>query len=355
MNCCINCFTDQGLQDRIKAESETTGDCNFCESKDVVILSCEKTSDLFESLFDQYTNHPTSELSLKEAKPFLLHEHLNAYWPRLFNRKLLKLKDVRHLVNQIGKAWTGFNESLFDDPIELQLYVDGTLSVETYSSQWDQFAQEIKEQNRFFISQTLDLELLGAVLARFAKTYNTGTEFFRARISDTPLPEASLGKPPKEKATSGRANPVGIPYLYISDRKETTLHEARASLHDSISIGKFVLKSPLQVISLKNIANFGPFEIQDKGFEIDEFMHIRPYLLKLEQELSTPIRKRDANLDYLPTQYLCEFIKSEGFDAIEYRSAMVEGGYNLAVFNDRNLECVESDHYQVKKIKYEWS
>lgn len=81
---------------------------------------------------------------------------------------------------------------------------------------------------------------------------------------------------------------------------------------------------------------------------------VRPYLLKLEEELSKPLRKQDVNLDYLPTQYLCEFIKSLGFDGVEYRSAMAEGGYNIAVFNDNNLECISARFYEVKGVKYEW-
>src|SRR5690606_23931669 len=169
-----------------------------------------------------------------------------------------------------------------------------------------------------------------------------------------PLPKASLGKPPKDSTTPGRANPVGIPYLYISDSEETTLYETRVSLHESISVGLFLLKAPLQVVSLKGISNYGPFEIQDRGFDLEEFMLIRPYLVKLEAELSKPVRKQDINLDYLPTQYLCEFIKSLGFDAVEYRSAMADDGYNLAVFNDRNIECMSTSHYQIEGLKYNW-
>ncbi|WP_294347366.1 RES family NAD+ phosphorylase [uncultured Sphingobacterium sp.] len=125
-------------------------------------------------------------------------------------------------------------------------------------------------------------------------------------------------------------------------------------MHESISIGRFTLKAPLQVISLKNIEDYGPFEIQDRGFDIEEFMLVRSYLLKLEEELSKPVRKQDVNLDYLPTQYLCEYIKSLGFHAVEYRSAMKTGGYNLAVFNDTDLVCTEVKHYHVKGLKYNW-
>lgn len=38
--------------------------------------------------------------------------------------------------------------------------------------------------------------------------------------------------------------------------------------------------------------------------------------------------------------------------AIEYRSAMIEDGYNLAVFNDRNIECFSVNHYEIKALEY---
>lgn len=351
MNCCVNCFADQGLRNRIKAMSTDMGECDFCESKKVTVIACEKLTDTFESLFLCYL--PASSLSIQQRKIVTIHEHLQSYWPGLFNAHLTK-KDIKQLINFIGRAsiWIGGNT--IEESVELAIDSNGDGVHEPYSSQWESFAQEIKAQNRFFTNQTLDLNLLESVLTRFTKTYPAGTEFYRARISDIPLTRDLLGKPPKEKTTPGRANPVGIPYLYISDQEETTLYETRISLHESISVGKFVLHAPLQVISLKSIANYGPFEIQDKGFDIEEFMLIRPYLLKLEEELSKPVRKQDVNLDYLPTQYLCEFIKSLGFDAVEYRSAMAEGGYNLAVFNDKNLQCVSTKHYQVKGLKYDW-
>lgn len=354
MNCCVNCFADQGLRSRVEAESDGRGRCDFCETNDIAVLACEGLADVFDQLFDLYSNHHNAALSLKEESPFLIHEHLDYYWPNLFNRTLLRSREIKHLVNQIGRGWSGYTEALFEQPVELQIYLDGEAADDFYDLQWDTFAKEIKEQNRFFISQTLDLELLESVLIRFAKTYPAKSLFYRARISDVPLQQDQLGKPPKDKTTPGRANPVGIPYLYISDQEETTLYETRVSLHESISVGTFVSQSALSIISLKDIALYGPFEIQDRGFDIEEFMLIRPYLLRLEEELSKPVRKQDVNLDYLPTQYLCEFIKSLGFDGVEYRSAMAAEGYNLAVFSEKSLACVATKHYQVKALKYDW-
>lgn len=355
MNCCVDCFADRGLRSRIEAMSHNKGECDFCGSKEVNIVPCEDLSDLFGPLLELYTNYSKAPLSLKKGRPILLHEHLLSYWPRLFNSTILKPKDVKLLVYHIGSQyWLGLEDQLFEKPVELSMYLDGQASDEAYTLQWETFVREIKEQNRFFIMNQLNLEELQSNLERFAKTYPAGTAFYRARISEEPLDAEMLGKPQQKKTTPGRANPVGIPYLYISDQEETTLYETRVSLHESISVGKFVLRAALNVISLKNIANYGPFEIQDRGFDIEEFMLIRPYLLRLEEELSKPVRKQDVNLDYLPTQYLCEFIKSLGFDAIEYRSAMADGGYNLAVFNDKNLECIAIKHYQVKGLEYKW-
>lgn len=348
MNCCVNCFADQGLQDIIESMSINKAVCDFCESEEVTVIDCDKLTDTFEQLFSCYV--PEKMMYVTNPKPIMVYEHLLGYWPKLFNPSLSK-KDIKQLVHHIGRNSIWIGGEFIDEPVSIVKELD---SDGKFNSEWDTFAREIKEQNRFFIMNQLNLNDLQSYLERFSKTYPIGTRFYRARISNEPLTFEMLCKPPKDKTTPGRANPVGIPYLYISDKIETTLYETRVSLHESISVGTFVVHTSLNIISLKDIAHYGPFEIQDRGFDIEEFMEIRPYLLKLEEELSKPVRKQDVNLDYLPTQYLCEFIKSLGFDGVEYRSAMAEGGYNLAVFNDKNLECVTAKHYQVKGLKYDW-
>src|SRR5690606_12264026 len=355
MDCCINCFSDQGLKSRIQAMSSTVGNCDFCESANIIIVDCEVLTESFEPLFDLYINHPTAVNSLKKDTSFLIHEHLATYWPLLFDTIRLKKKDIKQLVHHIGQEYWLATKELFESPVEFTAFVDKD---KPYSNdlelQWDYFAEGIKHKNRFFLSDALDLDVLESTLLSFAKTYPAGHMFYRARISDEPLECDKLGKPPFERTTPGRANPVGIPYLYVSDSEQTTLYETRIALHESISVGRFVLNKPLQVISLKNIADYGPFEVQDMGFTVEEFIEMRPYLIKLEDELSKPVRKQDVHLDYLPTQFLCEYIKSKGFDAIEYRSAMNAEGYNLAVFNDDKLDCVDAEFYRVQGLKYKW-
>lgn len=118
MNCCVNCFADQGLQSTVKTISKDVGLCDFCDSKDVNIVSCKSLSDLFGPLLELYTNHPKAQLSLGENSPVLSHNHLLSYWPRLFNSFKLKPKDVKLLVYHIGSQyWLGLEDKLFEQPI----------------------------------------------------------------------------------------------------------------------------------------------------------------------------------------------------------------------------------------------
>ena len=356
MNCCINCFVDQSLKHTITTLSRTNGNCDFCESNNVAIVSCESISSIFDQLFELYENHADASHSIS-ASPFLIHEHISTYWENLFNLALLGQKEVKHLVNQIGRGGSLYNADLFEKPVEFEFLIDAAgMPAQDLQLRWENFSIEIKEKNRFFVNAVIDTDTLDSIFGRLAITYPAGSIFYRARPSESALPTGQLGKPPASIATPGRANPVGIPYLYLSDSEKTTLYETRIALHEGITIGKFVAIEPVSLVSLKDIKKFGPFEILDRGFTFEEFILYRPYLQRLGDELSKPVRKQDANLDYLPTQFLCEYIKSKlGFDAVEYRSAMNSSGYNLAVFNDQKLECVDANFYVVSDLQYTWS
>ena len=53
---------------------------------------------------------------------------------------------------------------------------------------------------------------------------------------------------------------------------------------------------------------------------------------RLGSELTTPVLPTSAAIDYIPSQYLCEFIKKSGFDGVVYDSAVTDG-INVALFD----------------------
>lgn len=58
---------------------------------------------------------------------------------------------------------------------------------------------------------------------------------------------------------------------------------------------------------------------------------------------------RVADLEYLPSQYLCEFVKHIGFDGVVYRSSLAEGD-NLAIFQEDKLNRISTSDYRVDAI-----
>lgn len=351
MNCCDKCFDDPVLVELIITNSIEEDNCDFCKSKSKLI-SCSFIAEHFQALFDLYTTHPTALNSLGIDSPVLLHTHLTLFWPSLFNSSILEDRLIKLLVDNIARESEDYGNNIFSQPVELHSFAGDPDTLHELELQWDSFANDIKFKNRFFLSKELDTNLLESIFERLIRTYPSGKKFYRARISDDHLPIEQMGKPNAQLVTGGRANPIGIPYLYLSNDWLTTMYETRISLHESLTIGEFENIESLNLVSLTNISQLGPFEVTARNFDLEEFITYRPYLKKLETELSKPVRKQDSNLDYLPTQFLCEFIKSMGLDAVEYKSAMHEGGSNIALFDDSKIKCLKTKFYKVASLEY---
>jgi len=74
-----------------------------------------------------------------------------------------------------------------------------------------------------------------------------------------------------------------------------------------------------------------------------------PFLTLLGNELSKPIIPREANLEYLPSQYLCELLKDIGFNGIIYKSSISDGN-NYVIFDDKRLKAVSTYQYQIVDV-----
>lgn len=204
---------------------------------------------------------------------------------------------------------------------------------------WAQLTEEIKYTNRFHLQNKLDLKKLRTLLNRYKKPIKKGRKFFRARIStEKGYQSSEMSNPPKEKTRSGRANPTGISYLYLADHIKTTLYETRASLYDFVTIGEFRLEEDIEVVNLRG-DTYDPMLLADNE-ELEDFLIHQPFINELELNLSKPKRRSDNELDYLPTQYLSEFIKSIGFDGVEFQSSLYSEGYNIAIFKPEKFECI---------------
>lgn len=140
------------------------------------------------------------------------------------------------------------------------------------------------------------------------------------------------GAPPKRVTSHGRANPPGIPYLYLGSSEETAVSEVRPHPGETICVADFTLQEGLRMIDLRDPKSLiSPFFFGDED-QIGLMRTDIPFLERLGEELTRPVLPQGAAIDYVPSQYLCEFIKKAGYDGVIYRSS-VSTGMNLALFD----------------------
>ena len=74
----------------------------------------------------------------------------------------------------------------------------------------------------------------------------------------------------------------------------------------------------------------------------------------LGKELATPVVPDGAAINYIPSQFLCEFIKKCGFDGVAYSSSMSDG-MNIALFQPEAAIAQSVNEYQVDGLTLDFS
>lgn len=341
--CCVRCFEDKFLRRWIRRNGNIDA-CDFCGSKRVPCVDCPKLTELFAPVLKEY--EPTEygkhfhkefgpeAIDISESLPFLLDEDWQVFSDRLSSDGKCKLLDkVRNLscrpkdrILEIASDdhWTRKENSFF--------HVDE-------DDLWYEFCRHIKYERRFIPSlkwatKTTAQEWIEDV-PKFARlSLQGGSTFFRARKKTLgprrPLPSNKMGAPPPSKAKAQRANPPGIPMLYLASDRTTALKEIRASQGKVVSVATMVLTKDLRLLDLTNIPYLkSAFEY---GQNLQEEIRYRSIFRCLSKALSEPIDRRVAEIEYVPTQYLAEVIKAAGFDGIKYHSS-IGPGWNLVLFD----------------------
>lgn len=350
--CCQYCFEDSFIKKHI-IENGEQGNCSFCNRENTECIPPEKLNSVFLPLLNLYSPIenfiPKEELSEYKGQ-FIwdkLDEDWNIFSANVKEKRSILIKEL--LAEQIKKGETKLLKSFYE--MESRYYGDHDKESKRLETDWNEFSNELKSINRFFPSKKIDLEQLGQLLQTLDIQMDPQQFFFRSRRSEPEkkFPPSKMGKPPDNKTKNGRANPVGISYLYLASDRMTAIHEIRPSIGETVTVARFRLLEPLSIIDLRDVT---PFRFKDD----EDFETLIPkigYLSILGTDLSKPINQKDAELDYLPTQYLCEFIKKSGWDGVAYKSSISQG-FNLAVFTDKKLKCVRTELHKIQKVILEY-
>lgn len=345
MKCCIKCFNDMHIKDTIEKYG-IDGDCDFCSSKNTRVYNIStipnKISDMIISLVQTY--------SISESpKAKLLKECLRDDWDIFTGGS-----------EAIQTLTTALCNSDIDSDIFSQKVIIPQLLDQDYLNEfgiikgntWEEFSNSLKYSNRFH-NDIFNTDVFATFLSMMTKNYKAGTTFFRARIANNKegFQKEEMGSPPKEKRCAGRVNPYGIGVLYLSSDDKTVLNETRVNAYDYVSIGEFQAKKTINVINLSSITKGSPFLYNG---DIEQFAINRKFFQEIAFEIAKPLRRNDvSSLEYLPTQYISEFIKSQKrYDGVEFESTLHKGGYNLAIFDESLFECIGVKTVEVSEIEY---
>ena len=328
MKICKDCFLDEELRSEINANAVIDGICDVC-GKQSKVMDFSEFHGFFTTLLELYSPTVNSNKTIVDV--------IQNEW------HFFKDKDVAKVLLADVIEANNLSYSIAD-------FVDYTDDICIRIAAWDRLKTSVKEKSRFFTNMD---EFAQYNYLTAGKSLHVGQKLYRSRI--TPVGQKKIkcdkmGCPPKEMATAGRANPIGIPYLYLSDSAKTTYFEVRAVYLDKLSVGTFRIERELELVDFIYDVNLF-LAYNDGTTSLKEIVIKKKIIDAISEDLSKPLRRYDSELEYVPTQLICEYCKRiVGADGISFESSLHKGGRNYVLFDDSSAKCVRVDSHEITKI-----
>lgn len=359
MKICQNCFADEILKSQVITAGKKSN-CDVCCIRDDFTYDTE-TDDYLIDFFIPFISIFSPIHKIANSQPgqgTLLKTEVTNNWNIFATQNEV---EVYQMLSEICKDFFERNPEILTSTVAVEKMYDSEY-VQEFSlirGSWQDFVEDITYNNRCH-SDKFNKKIFEKYCKSLLKVYQEEKIFYRCRILEGEIgfDKGGIGAPPRGKTADGRANARGIIILYLGDSEKTTIHETRAGLHDYVCIGKFKLNESIRIIDFKKINEISPFEdgIIDDIAELA--INKRP-LQQIGSEMGKAMRKSDDVLDYLPTQYISDFVRSivseekpneYAYQGIEFRSVMNPGGYNLAIFSPDYFDIM--DDLETKKINH---
>lgn len=237
---------------------------------------------------------------------------------------------------------------------------------------WRRFCRYIESENRFVLTPEMHrfVDWLQKTSSKYALELEVNsTAFYRCRDEDFlwkdypvaggetcdvfgPLPCEQMGPPPPKNAKGQRANPKGIPYLYLALSEKTSIAEMRPWIGAELTIGIFSNIEPMRLIDVTRCKPEGEWvPLLDSGPEDPAKMEARIWGW-INHAFSTPKAPHGPGVRYLATQYVAEVLKAAGYDGLGYMSSLDREGANLVVFHPDKMKCNSTYPVVVDDISY---
>lgn len=348
--CCENCFNNLYIKEFVLSKN-CIGDCNYCGSINVNIVSVEEIGQYFRECFDkafESIEEGTGAMYDSEAKEYLVNQRYSVI--DIVNEEMVFEDDtsdalLKDIIEESGPSFRDIKHGDYDSygdiyeenfVIKNDLY--GIYDTNMYST-WERFKFTVKHYNRFFdvdgVMMGIDerktlLDNLRHFIMEYEECVPCNSIFYRARQDsslnfDTISIDKELSPPPPNCAQTNRMSPAGISYLYLASSMETAYKECGYKSGEVI-IAKYFSKAELQIVDFSKNVCIGQASIFSDDYDHDSRWY-NDFLNKFAIEISKPVdkKKTDLTYEYTATQLIAEYIRALGFDGICFNSSTGTG------------------------------
>ena len=234
--CCATCFGDYRIRnDYIKLCDPVPGNCGYCGTTDTDCVAPQRLAQWFEPLIATYEQ-------VEHGKPLV--DLLMSEW-NMFHGSGLSTASAKELLADV----------LDDGELVRKKFLPIAQSEDGNLRRWEDLRDEMMHRNRWFLDKPMDMQRFAELLAQLIVPSESLSDlaWYRARLigADGPYPLEDMGAPPRHLAGHGRANPAGIPYLYLGSTKATAVAELRPHTGEGACIAEFSLPA-LQFADLRD-------------------------------------------------------------------------------------------------------
>lgn len=355
MKVAVNLFADKYLVKITTSFNVAKGKCDFTLQNNVDVLDLADSQIIADNLATIINLYSLTNDSNKNDKP--LYKCLIKDW-RLFSPQF----DEDSILNFLVALFKN-NEGIIDlDSLTQFAYIsdnegDGKKNyLLVANNDWNAFSNEIKYVNRFH-TNLLNLKQFDKLLFALIEPIDAHI-FYRGRISSkNGYSKEEMNTPPSEYAKSSRVSPSYISTLYLCNDINCVPNECRAVCNDYITIASFELNGDFNCFDLRKIEDLSPFDFP--GEELFVYYN-KDILAQLSEEIEKPMTSIDKECDYIPVQYLCEYMKHYSTNnseysiiGIVYKSVMTsdKSVFNLAAFSENHFSHSACKVYRVKEYR----
>lgn len=353
---CVECVEDPALQSVVLADIDSASVCDFCHKSPAAPLDT-----LIGGFMDGIKNE--FELAIDSVP-----------WESQGGGFLINLQwdtcelawDYAHVFAS-DELMEAIGECLYDDTWVEKDWVTRRRD-EVLLDTWSRFCEAVKHKTRYVVWLLPDVEHIGAgevqlsrVLDDIAKllkklglfrNFAAGQLFWRAQHHcETKIEHsaARLGTVPPERARhDNRMSPAGIPLFYGALTAETATKEVDSGEHGTYTTcAAFKTVAEMKIVDLTALPEIPSMFDPARGHQRREIEFLHEFV----EELSKPIDPEDAQIEYIPTQIVTEFLlhvfgadEEPRTSGLIYRSSVADGDcVALNIPNERCFDTYEGD------------